>query len=223
MKHHYALSSAILFLLFATFTPHRAPKLPVARPADIMDGIRVGKQRWATKNLSTTVFENGNPIPQAKTPEEWEKAGREEMPAWCYYSNDPAHNDSYGKLYNYYALTDPRGLAPEGWRIPTDADWKELIEFLGGDKEAGRRMKNKTEWQENKLADNICGFTAMPSGRREANGQFNQMGQLAYLWSETADGTQASALQLIYNSAGIQMVKVDKHCGLAVRCLLKLE
>lgn len=212
-----------LALLLIQPAPYKAVKHPVARPVDVADGIRIGSQRWATTNLTTTVFENGEAIPEAKTPEEWEKAGKEGKPAWCYYSNDPLHNDQYGKLYNYYAVTDPRGLAPEGWIIPTDADWKELIDFLGGDKEAGRRMKTKSGWVENKLADNICGFSATASGKRDANGQCSQMGLYSFIWSATTDGAQASAIQVTYNSAGVQMLRADKQSGFAVRCLLKLN
>jgi uncharacterized protein (TIGR02145 family) len=66
------------------------------------------------ENLDGYRFRNGDPIPEARTKEEWSKAS----PAWCYYENDPENGTKYEKLYNWYALVDPRGLAPEGWHVP---------------------------------------------------------------------------------------------------------
>ena len=85
--------------------------------------ITIGTQVWMTKNLDVATFRNGDPIPQAKTDEEWEKAGENQQPAWCYYDNDPANGAKYGKLYNWYAVNDSRGLAPVGYHIPSDAEW----------------------------------------------------------------------------------------------------
>ena len=83
--------------------------------------VKIGSQVWATENLNVDRFRNGDPIPQAKTAEEWQNAGNNQQPAWCYYNNDPKNGESYGKLYNWYAVNDRRGLAPQGWHIPSDA------------------------------------------------------------------------------------------------------
>ena len=106
--------------------------------------VTIGAQVWMTKNLDVATFRNGDPIPQAKTNEEWEKAGENKQPAWCYYDNDPANAAKYGKLYNWYAVIDSRGLAPVGYHIPTDAEWTKLEDFLGSD--AGTKMKSKSGW-----------------------------------------------------------------------------
>jgi uncharacterized protein (TIGR02145 family) len=106
--------------------------------------ITIGTQVWMTKNLDVTIFRNGDPIPQAKTNEEWEKAGENKQAAWCYYENDPANGAKYGKLYNWYAVNDSRGLAPVGYHIPSDAEWTKLEDYLGAD--AGRKMKSKIGW-----------------------------------------------------------------------------
>ena len=108
--------------------------------------VTIGTQVWMTKNLDVATFRNGDPIPQAKTDEEWEKAGENEQPAWCYYNNDPANGAKYGKLYNWYAVNDSRGLAPSGYHIPSDAEWTRLTDFLGGEKVAGPKMKSKSGW-----------------------------------------------------------------------------
>jgi len=108
--------------------------------------VIIGTQVWMTKNLNVSTFRNGEPIPQAKTGEEWEKAGQNKQPAWCYYENDLANGAKYGKLYNWYAVIDSRGLAPEGYHIPSDAEWTKLTDFLGGEKVVGTKMKSKSGW-----------------------------------------------------------------------------
>jgi uncharacterized protein (TIGR02145 family) len=102
--------------------------------------VTIGTQVWMTKNLDVSTFRNGDPIPEAKTDEEWKKAGENKQPAWCYYDNDPANGAKYGKLYNWYAVNDSRGLAPVGYHIPSDAEWTKLEVFLGAD--AGNKMKS---------------------------------------------------------------------------------
>ncbi len=105
--------------------------------------VTIGTQVWMIKNLDVATFRNGDPIPQAKTAEEWVKAGENQQPAWCYYDNDPANGAKYGKLYNWYAVNDSRGLAPVGYHIPSDAEWRKLTDFLGGEDIAGAKMKSK--------------------------------------------------------------------------------
>jgi len=105
--------------------------------------VTIGTQVWMTKNLDVATFRNGDPIPEAKTSDEWLEAGENEQPAWCYYDNDPANGEKYGKLYNWYAVNDSRGLAPDGYHIPSEAEWTILIIYLGGGWwEAGKKMKS---------------------------------------------------------------------------------
>ena len=103
--------------------------------------VTIGNQTWTTKNLDVATFRNGDAIPQAKTNEEWSAAGENKQPAWCYYDNDVKNGPKYGKLYNWYAVNDARGLAPAGWHIPTDEEWTVLSTFLGGEDGAGIKMK----------------------------------------------------------------------------------
>ncbi len=109
--------------------------------------VTIGTQKWMTKNLNVDKFRNGDPIPHAKTNEEWKKAGENSQPAWCYYNNDPANAEKYGKLYNWYAVSDPRGLGPKGFHIPTDDEWTTLINFLGGEKLAEKKMRSTRGWK----------------------------------------------------------------------------
>jgi uncharacterized protein (TIGR02145 family) len=108
--------------------------------------VQIGTQTWTTENLNVSTFRNGDPIMEAKTNEEWEQAGENKQPAWCYYENDPKNGAKYGKLYNWFAVNDPRGLAPAGFHIPTDAEWTILSTFLGGESTAGKKMKSLSGW-----------------------------------------------------------------------------
>jgi uncharacterized protein (TIGR02145 family) len=106
--------------------------------------VKIGAQTWMSENLNVSTFRNGDLIPEAKTNEEWEKAGKNKQPAWCYYNNDPKNGAKYGKLYNWYAVIDPRGLAPEGWHVLSDEEWQTLEDYLGDD--AGKKMKSASGW-----------------------------------------------------------------------------
>jgi uncharacterized protein (TIGR02145 family) len=121
-----------------------APVIPVVDNKGPVKGVAIGTQTWTVKNLDVATFRNGDQIPQAKTDEEWKAAGENKQPAWCYYDNKVANGTKYGKLYNWYAVNDYRGLAPAGWHVPTDAEWKVLIKSLGDD--AGKKMKSTLGW-----------------------------------------------------------------------------
>ena len=94
--------------------------------------VTIGEQTWFAENLRATHFRNGDPILHVTGNYEWFEAGRDGIPAWRYYNDDPSTAEKYGKLYNGFAVSDPRGLAPEGWRLPGDADWEEFIKTIGG-------------------------------------------------------------------------------------------
>jgi len=107
--------------------------------------VTIGKQVWMTKNLDVDKFANGDDITEAKTEEEWEKAIQEERPAWCYFNNKPRKGKKYGKIYNWYAVIDSRGLAEEGWRIPNDEDWKILTKTLSKDERHATNDEGNTK------------------------------------------------------------------------------
>jgi len=102
--------------------------------------VTIGTQEWMTENLDVSTFRNGDSIPEAKTNEEWKRAGELKQPAWCYYDNVPKNGTIYGKLYNWYAVNDARGLVPKGYHVPSDEEWTILTDFLGSD--AGTKMKS---------------------------------------------------------------------------------
>jgi len=115
--------------------------------------VTIGTQVWMKENLNVSTFRNGDPIPEVKTDEEWKRACDEGKPAWCYYDYDPKNGTKYGKLYNWYAVSDSRVLAPSGYHVPTDEEWKIIEEFLGHD--AGTKMKSTSGW-DNWSEDLIC-------------------------------------------------------------------
>lgn len=152
--------------------------------------VTIGSQVWMTKNLNVDKFRNGDPIPQAKSDAEWEAAGEKEQPAWCYYDNDSSKGAKFGKLYNWYAVNDPRGLAPKGWHIPTNAEWTILTDYLGGEEVAGGKMKSKEDWSNEGNATNSSGFSALPGGSRIPAGTFEKIGLEVIWWSTTVFGME---------------------------------
>ena len=182
--------------------------------------VRIGNQIWMTINLNVDRFRNGDPIPHARTAEEWKRAGERGQPAWCYYNNDPANGAKYGKLYNWYAVNDPRGLAPKGWQIPSDAEWQGLIDYLGGNQSAGVKLKSSSGWKENGGGTNASGFNGSPGGSRYSDGEFYNDGQYGNWWSSTVNSLYTAwARFLSYDDGNVEGYYYDKGYGLSVRCL----
>lgn len=117
--------------------------------------------KWTSKNLDVDKFRNGDIIPEAKTAEDWQFAQDYGKPAWCHYDNDPENGKKYGKLYNRFAVNDPRGLAPDGYHIPTNDEWTDLENLLG--EEAGKKLKSKNGWEDNLSGIDLIGFNALPA------------------------------------------------------------
>lgn len=133
--------------------------------------IKIGNQLWMTENLNTDRFRNGDIIPEAKTQREWHLANSKKQPAWCNFEpNKIKLKGTYGKLYNWYAVNDIRGLAPQGFHIPTEKECKELIKLNSGSF-SGNALKDKFGWGIYS-GNNSSGFSAMPSGFRSSNGEF---------------------------------------------------
>jgi uncharacterized protein (TIGR02145 family) len=173
---------------------------------------------WNSINLDVDKFRNGEVIPEAKTDEAWELAGKNGTPVWCYYNNDLDNGFMYGKLYNYHAVNDPRGLAPVGWHIPTDEEWTELENLLG--KEAGKKLKSKNGWKNSGNCTDLVGFKALPGGFRYLNGSFYGIRDTASFWSATElDSTDAWTRFLNYDSGDVDRDISNKSLGASVRCL----
>jgi uncharacterized protein (TIGR02145 family) len=177
--------------------------------------VLIWNQAWMSENLDNNYFQNGDLIPEAKTNEEWIQACENKQPAWCYYNNRSA-----GKLYNWYAVNDPRSLAPDGWHIASDVEWSQLIEYLGGDYVAGTKMKSTAGWQENGNGTNESSFTGLPAGYRGINGAFDSIGSFGIWWSSSEDSTaDAWGRSLNYDNGRAARLNYDKRLGFSVRCI----
>lgn len=153
---------------------------------------QIGNQVWMTDNLDTDHYRNGEKIREAQSIEAWNDAISRQEGAWCYYDHDRTI-----RLYNWFAVADPRGLAPVGWRVPTDADWKELEKRTNGK-----------------------GFETKFSGSRNCLGHFFGKGSTAFFWSATASGEfDAWNREISVESGKLQRVSIAKGLGLSVRCV----
>jgi uncharacterized protein (TIGR02145 family) len=202
------------------------PQGPSKQHGDVsfVGSVRIGNQEWQTKNLNVDRFRNGDMIPQARTNEEWNSAGKKGKPVWCYYSNDPENGRIYGKLYNWHAVNDARGLAPKGWHVATDEDWTTLTDYLGGKSVAGGKMKmtGTAHWKPpNTGANNESGFLAFPGGYRSSIGSFDFIRTDTYFWSATEyDNSDAWYRNLNSRNSGVfRSYCGNKSVGASVRCL----
>jgi len=184
--------------------------------------VRIGTQVWMTENLNVATYRDGTLIPQVTDPNAW--AGLT-TGAWCWYNNDPTNGAIYGKLYNWYAVTDSIGLCPLGWHVPTDAEWTTLNNFLGGESIAGGKMKStsslwNTSYYSNMGATNESGFTGHPGGSRYNGGSFWDLGILGYWWSASQfDAMNAWFEKLIINNNSSFKNKWHKSIACSVRCI----
>lgn len=207
---------------------------------DLGHSIRIGEQVWMDVNLNVSHFRNGDIIPEAKTSEEWYLAGKEGRPVWAYPRSigqddvirfleklegaNIASNKNYGKLYNWFAVSDERGLAPEGWKIPSAYDWDDLINHLGGWRYAtSKALKSTTDWEYYDIRSNSyrgisddtneSGFSALPSGSIDAEGRTDGIGRHTEFWSTTESDKGAKLRYCI--SLNIQSLTLNEKGDLA--------
>jgi len=190
-------------------------------------------QTWTTQNLSVSRYRNGDPIPQVTDAKQWENLT---TGAWCWYYNDSAtYAATYGRLYNGYAVNDPRGLAPQGWHVPSDAEWNKLVKCIDPSADttivgyqnttAGGVMKEvgTCHWTSpNTGATNSSGFAGLPGGSRSGGGSFDtykdDVGKFGVWWSSTEYGTtDVWSHCLFYKVAGVGRHNYSKALGFSVR------
>lgn len=183
---------------------------------------------WMAENLNVSRYRNGDSIRFAKTAEEWLAAHAKKEGAWCYYGNDPKNGKIYGKLYNWYAVNDPRGLAPQGWHVPADQEWEALAKAVGGASVAGSKLKAKGVaeygtglWRlPNYEAEDAVGFAGLPGGTRNSLGAFNFMGIYGSFWTSTDYSEGYAWYRTLYcNASPLDRFGNSKVCGYSVRCM----
>jgi len=183
--------------------------------------VEIGDQIWMAENLKVTHYRNGDPIPHLTSNSDWTSTS---SGAYCVYDNNPSNAETYGNLYNWYAVDDSRNIAPEGWHVPTDDEWQELVDYLGGSSVAGGKLKEEgTEhWNPpNTGATNESGFTALPGGYRNyPNGYYYYMGYYGYFWSSTElSSYDAWHRFLYYYYSDVYRDFYSKQGGFSVRCV----
>lgn len=175
--------------------------------------IKIAKQIWMTENLSLDTFANGDPIPKAETAEQWAKANQRHRPCYC------ENEGVYGRLYNWYAVIDPRGLAPHGWKIPTAEDWKVLIQACGKSEDASNKLKCPDSWAFGRTTK-PNGFNALPGGCCNDGMVIYDQHHWGCWWSSTnVDDLDAVAVNMSDDFDGMCSVDDNKGYGLSVRCL----
>jgi uncharacterized protein (TIGR02145 family) len=184
--------------------------------------IKIGEQIWMAENLKVTHYRNGDSIPNIIRDRDWTNTSQG---AYCNYDNDESDVETYGRLYNWYAVDDKRGLAPKDWHIPTNEEAKELVEFLGGYSVSGGKLKEIgfEHWTPpNTGATNESGFTALPGGYR-SGGSFGSMGWDTHFWFSTMYNSLTAWSMLIdCDRSGISRSYwsyYDKKDGFSVRCI----
>ena len=191
---------------------------------DKYKSIKIGNAEWMTTNLGVTTFRNGDEIQEAQTKDDWVYLCKQGIPAWCYYKNDTTNGLKYEKLYNWFAVSDPRGLAPKGWHIAKDEEWTLLTLKLGGVSVAGGKLKAKTGWNPYKgtigNGSNQSGMSIMPGGFRSGLSWFGYEGDGAGFWtSSVADLEKAKYIMLLNASNEILKGAFGKMNGMSVRCV----
>jgi uncharacterized protein (TIGR02145 family) len=181
----------------------------------------IGTQLWMAQSLRTSRYSNGNAIPEVTDLSSWSaltSGGRSS------YGNDVQYDNPYGKLYNWYAVNDPRKLCPTGWHVPTLAEVTTLTNFLGGESVAGGKLKEAgtTHWTDpNTGGTNESGFTGLPSGYRAYDVDFSHIGIAGYFWSaEEVDLNNAWVHGMVYDASPLfTYANGLKNDGFSVRCI----
>lgn len=196
--------------------------------------VIIGDLEWMAENLKTSVYQDGTPI---EYPGENNAAWRENtLGAYAWYDNDPANGALYGALYNWYAVTNPNGLCPAGWRMPDHEDWLYLTGYVG--EQMGNKLKSRRQvgspfggeydtmehprWETFSVnyGTDEFGFGALPGGNRHASGTFVTKGANALFWSSSEVSAEAGYGWYMYHGYyGVDRGFGDKATGFSVRCV----
>jgi uncharacterized protein (TIGR02145 family) len=187
------------------------------------DEVHVGNQIWMSQNLNVECFQNGDKIIEVKSLDDWNIAIKNKQPAWCYYKNKKSFGEKYGKLYNYFAITDTRGLAPSGWHIPNLSEWNLFIDTVS---ESSLIL---SVFAENDV-NNSIGFNAFFAGCRDNSINYIDIDQWTYWWTAVDESSstcnvlsvQPSYFPMFVNvKSGISSISWED--GFSVRCLKNSE
>ena len=180
-------------------------------------------QTWMTRNLDVSKFNNGDTIQKAQTKEDWEKAGENKQPIWCYYNFDIQNGEKYGKLYNWFAVVDPRGLAPKGWHIPKKSELEKLINpsLISHNNANNSKVVLPSNTQStNETIINI--FKDYLAGGCNAEANFSNIGDIGIFWSSSIHKDYPvgeSYILIVESNNKIYIGDQDFEKGFSVRCV----
>jgi uncharacterized protein (TIGR02145 family) len=179
--------------------------------------ITINNKLWMVENLKVTHYRNGDPIPNITDINEWFWASG----AYCDYNNNPTNSATYGRLYNFYAVSDSRNICPAGWHVANNAELNDLISYFGFQNSTGGKLKETgtVHWQSpNTGATNKIGFTALPGGKRSS--EYAELGTNGWWWTSTI-GDAFSARYFMMSSGDDYLSNgyFDRHAGFSVRCV----
>jgi uncharacterized protein (TIGR02145 family) len=186
--------------------------------------VPIGGKLWLRENLRVKHYLNGEEIPQVTDANQWKFLT---TGAYCTYDNLASNGLTYGSLYNWHALSDSRGICPSGWHVPSDSEWAELGDSLGGSNVAGGKLKSTGTLEAgtglwyfpNTDATNSSGFSGLPGGYRINYGPYYSVGNVAYFWSSTSYTTDKALLFVLDANNGALNSNFDfKTNGFSVRC-----
>ncbi len=219
------LTVLLPILLFAACSSAQTDDTRIPANADAQSSsTTICGALWTTRNLDVAAYRNGDPIPQVSDPTAWVNLT---IGAWCWYNNDSATYHRYGRLYNWYAVNDPRGLAPQGWHVFTDAEWDAMETCLGEDS-VGYRMRAAGKWPGPATAiDNSSGFSGLPNGKRSDGGAFSHAGSAAVYWTAVEGSVSEAWCGRLIHDENLRDLPAmitgvgytNKADGYAVRCV----
>ena len=195
--------------------------------------VLIGEQCWFAENLRSENYKNGDAIPVGLSMYEWENTFSGAVSVYSEGSSscvafspdgdacDEAWSLSeYGRLYNWYAVDDARGLCPSGWHVPTDGEWTVMTDFLGGESVAGGQMKTDYGWYTGVNGTNSSGFSALPGGKRTTNGNFSWAGTVGSWWTSSSNWFESSWYRfLAFNDEKVHRTDDFVRSGFSVRCI----
>lgn len=196
---------------------------------NIYNTIQIGNQLWMAENLKVTQYRNGESIPNITDDNEWTNLS---SGAFCNYNNDENYVSTYGRLYNWYVIGDPRGIAPEGWHVPSDDEWKELEMYLGMSQmeadiigwnrgtDEGVKLKSTNGWYDEGNGTNESGFSALPSRMREYWGEYGLNENFrAHFWTSTVEDNNAWLRVLSHHRDDVFRNSDNMGYGFSIRCI----
>ena len=227
MKNMIRISGAILLIFMINSCKKNDDNSIKDADGNVYTSVTIGTQVWMKENLKTTKYRNGDLI-GTTSPATLDISLESTYKYQWAYNGDESNVNTYGRLYNCYAVTDTRNVCPVGWHVPTDAEWTTLTTYLGGENVAGGKLKEAgfTHRQSpNEGASNSSGFTAFPSGFRDGNGTYGYIGYIANWWSSSELWRQPmftiDFFELVYYDYSFvpRYIEENKQIGFSVRCL----